>query len=52
MEKSVMKTKGSFIQVISPAIAIPEVNLPLYFFCTDELRVIAASLLCSIPLQD
>jgi len=37
MEKSVMKTKGSFIQVISPAVAIPEINLPLYFFHTDEL---------------
>ena len=40
MEKSVMKTKCSFIQVISPAVAIPKVHLPLYFFHTDELRAI------------
>lgn len=52
MEKGVMKTKGSFIQVISPIVAIPEVNLPLYFFCTNELRAIGASLFSSILLQD
>jgi len=52
LEKGVIKTKGSFIQVISPAVAIPEVNLPLYFFRTDELRATAASLFSSIPLQD
>lgn len=52
MERSVMKTKGSFIQVINPVVAIPEVNLPLYFFRTDELRAIAVSLFSSIPSQD
>ena len=52
MEKSVMKTNGSFIQVINPVVAIPKVNLPLYFFHTDELQAITASLLCSIPAQE
>ncbi|KAH9028203.1 hypothetical protein EDB85DRAFT_2074647 [Lactarius pseudohatsudake] len=28
LERAVLKTKGAFIQVISPAIAIPEVNVP------------------------
>jgi hypothetical protein len=37
MEKTVMKTKGVFIQVISPAVAIPHINAPVYFFRTDEL---------------
>jgi hypothetical protein len=52
MENAVMKTKGSFIQAISPAVAIPKVNAPVYFFRTDELRAIAAALFSSIPLQD
>jgi len=52
MEKAVMKTKGTFIQVISPAVAIPQVNAPVYFFRTDELRAIAAALFSSILLQD
>ncbi|KAH9032123.1 hypothetical protein EDB85DRAFT_1890789 [Lactarius pseudohatsudake] len=39
LERAVLKTKGTFIQVISPAIAIPEVNVPIYFFRTDELSV-------------
>jgi hypothetical protein len=39
-----MKTKGSFIQVISPAVAIPQINAPVYFFRTDELRAVAAAL--------
>ena len=45
MEKAVMKTKGSCIWVISPAVAIPEANIALYFFQTDELQAISASLL-------
>ncbi|KAH9068269.1 hypothetical protein EDB83DRAFT_2222807, partial [Lactarius deliciosus] len=52
MERAVLKTKGSFIQVIDPAIAIPEVNAPVYYFRTDELRAIAACLFSSIPVQD
>ena len=52
MEKAVMKTKGSCIQVISPAVAIPEANVALYFFRTDELQAISASLFSSIPMQD
>ena len=52
IENAVMKTKGSFIQAISPAVAIPKVNAPVYFFRTDELRAIAAALFSSIPLQD
>ncbi len=51
-ERMVLKTKGSFIQVINPAIAIPEVNVPIYYFRTDELRAIAACLFSSIPVQD
>jgi hypothetical protein len=52
MEKAMMKTKGVFIQVISPAVAIPHINAPAYFFRTDELRAIAASLFSSIPLLE
>lgn len=32
MERAVMKMKGAFIQAISPAIAIPQINAPVYFF--------------------
>jgi hypothetical protein len=32
LECSVLKTAGSFIQVISPAITIPEVSTPIYYF--------------------
>ncbi|KAH8980974.1 hypothetical protein EDB86DRAFT_3133864 [Lactarius hatsudake] len=52
MEHAVLKTKGSFIQVIDPAIAIPEANAPVYYFRTDELRAIAACLFSSVPVQD
>jgi hypothetical protein len=52
LERAVLKTKGSFIQVINPAIAIPEVNVPVYYFRTDELRAFAASLFSSVPVQD
>ena len=52
MEKAVMKTKGSCIQVISPAVAIPEANIALYFFWTDELQAISAFSVSSIPMQD
>ena len=52
LEPAVLKTAGSFIQVISPAIVIPEVNTPVYFFRTDELRAIAACLFSSVPAQD
>ncbi|KAH8997735.1 hypothetical protein EDB86DRAFT_3152472 [Lactarius hatsudake] len=52
MERAVLKTKGSFIQVIDPAIAIPEANAPVYYFRTDELRAIAACLFSSVPVQD
>jgi hypothetical protein len=52
MEMAVMKTKGAFIQAISPAVAIPQINAPVYYFQTDELRAIAAALFSSIPLQD
>ena len=37
LEHAVLKTAGSFIQVIDPAIAIPNVNTPVYYFRTDEL---------------
>jgi hypothetical protein len=52
LECGVLKMAGSLIQVISPAITIPEVNTPVYFFQTDELRVIAACLFSAIPIQD
>ena len=52
LEHTVLKAAGSFIQVISPAIAIPEVNTPVYYFRTDELRAIAACLFSSVPTQD
>jgi hypothetical protein len=52
LECVVLKTAGSFIQVISPVIAIPEVNTPVYYFRTDELRAIAACLFSSVPVQD
>ncbi|KAI9431976.1 hypothetical protein H4582DRAFT_1821850 [Lactarius indigo] len=52
LEHPVLKTKGAFIQVISPAIAIPEVNTPIYFFRTDKLRAIAACLFSSVPVHD
>jgi hypothetical protein len=48
LECAVLKTRGSFIQVISPAITIPEVHAPVYYFRTDELRAIAACLFSSI----
>ena len=32
LEHTVLKTMGSFIQVISPTIAVPEVNTPMYYF--------------------
>ena len=37
LERAVLKTAGSFIQVINPAIAIPNVNTPVYYFRTNEL---------------
>ena len=37
LERAVLKTAGSFIQVIDPAIAIPNVNTPVYYFRTDKL---------------
>jgi hypothetical protein len=52
LEHAVLKTRGSFIQVISPAIAIPEVHAPVYYFRTDELRAITACLFSSVPVQD
>ncbi|KAH8979718.1 hypothetical protein EDB86DRAFT_2814351 [Lactarius hatsudake] len=52
MECAVLKTKGSFIQVIDPAIAIPKANTPVYYFQMDELRAIAACLFSSVPVQD
>ena len=52
LERAVLKTAGSFIQVVSLAIAIPEVNKPVYYFRTDELRAIAACLFTSVPVQD
>jgi hypothetical protein len=52
LEHTILKTAGSFIQVISPAIAIPEVNTPIYYFRTDELRAIAACLFSSVTVQD
>jgi len=52
MEKAVMKMTDAFIQVISPAVAIPQVNVPVYFFRTNELQAIAAALFSSILLQD
>ena len=52
LERTVLKTAGSFIQVINPAIAIPEVNTPIYYFRTDELRAFAACLFSSVPVQD
>ena len=32
LERGTLKTAGSLIQVISPAIAIPEINTPVYYF--------------------
>lgn len=52
LEHVVLKTTGAFIQVISPAIAVPEVNTPVYYFQMDELRAIAACLFSSVPAQD
>ena len=52
LERKILKTAGSFIQVINPAIAIPEVNTPIYYFRTDELRAFAACLFSSVPVQD
>lgn len=52
LERTVLKTAGSFIQVISPAIAVPEVNTPVYYFRTDELRALAACLFSSVQDQD
>ena len=52
MEKAIMKTKGSCIQVINPAVAVPQPNVALYFFHTDELRAISASLFSSISIED
>lgn len=52
MERTVMKTKGAFIQAICPAVAIPQINAPVYFFRTDELRAIAAALFSSIPFLE
>ncbi|KAN0136492.1 hypothetical protein V8E53_005689 [Lactarius tabidus] len=46
------QTAGSFIQVISPAITIPEVYTPVYYFQVDELQAIAACLFSSVPVQD
>ena len=52
MERTVMKTKGAFIQAICPAVAIPQINAPVYFFRTDELRAIADALFRSIPFLE
>ena len=52
LERGVLKTAGSLIQVISPAIAIPKINTPVYYFRTDELRAIAACLFSAVPVQD
>jgi hypothetical protein len=52
LEHLLLKTSGSFIQVISPAIAIPEVNSPGYYFRTDELQVLAACLFSSVLDRD
>lgn len=49
---AVLKTTGPFIQVINPAITIPKINTPVYYFRTDELRAIAACLFSSIPICD
>ncbi|KAN0128293.1 hypothetical protein V8E53_013877 [Lactarius tabidus] len=51
LECAVLKMAGSFIQVISPAIAIPEVNTPVYYFQMDELQAIAACLFSSRSSQ-
>jgi hypothetical protein len=52
IKKAIMKTKGSCIQVINPAVAVPQPNVALYFFHTDELRAISASLFSSILIED
>lgn len=52
LERMVLKTAGSFIQVINPAITIPEVNTPIYYFQMDELQAIAACLFSLVPVQD
>ena len=52
LERAVLKTTSPFIQVINPTIAIPEINTPVYYFRTDELRAVAACLFSSIPIHD
>jgi len=48
MEKKVLKTKGSCIQVIDPSVSMCIPFEPIYLFKSDELRGLAASLFGSI----
>jgi hypothetical protein len=52
MEHKVLKTRGVFIQVIDPTIVFETAGEPVYSFQSDELRILATSLLASIPLED
>jgi len=48
MEKKVLKTKGSCIQVIDPSVSTRIPFEPIYLFKSDKLRGLAASLFGSI----
>jgi len=48
LEKKVLKTKGSSIQVIDPSVSTRIPFEPIYLFKSDELRGLAASLFGSI----
>lgn len=52
MEKFVLKTQGSCIQVIDPAVSIRVSFEPVYLFKNDELRGLAASLFGSISAEE
>jgi len=52
MEHKVLKTRGAFIQVIDPTIVLETAGEPVYSFQSEELCILAASLLAFIPLED
>jgi hypothetical protein len=52
MESQILKTPGSCIQVIDPAVSTRISFQPVYLFKTEELRGLAASLFSSISQEE
>jgi hypothetical protein len=52
MERSILKTRGSCIQVIDPDVSSRNPLEPVYLFNADELRALAASVIDTVTEEE